>query len=175
MGVTIIHSVVLFDGNTTYPNASVSFDSEGGKITTVSTSGSISHEQQPAGVIVIDGKGHSLLPGLIESHMHAHTLHLPAGTDELEILRSGLRCGVTTLCDMHSDPKTVKKWWAEIAAELSQAKSSGGSVTLSDLKSSLFGATIEGGWPKPIVLGQNPTDEVSVYVLAVEIRSDMMY
>jgi len=37
-------------------------------------------------------------------------------------------------------------------------------VALSDLKSSLFGATIDGGWPAPIVLSHNPTDELKAYV-----------
>jgi len=30
-----------------------------------------------------------------------------------------------------------------------------------DIKSSLLGVTIEGGWPKPIVLAHDPADSVS--------------
>ncbi|KIX01446.1 uncharacterized protein Z518_09172 [Rhinocladiella mackenziei CBS 650.93] len=162
MSPTIIHSVVLFDGHATHPNATVTFDGDSGTITSVSTAPS--SVQYPAGATVIDGKGHTLLPGLIESHMHVHGLHLPPGSDESGILRSPLRSGVTTVCDMHSDPDSVKKWRGRITDELAHAKSSGGTVSLSDLKSSLYGATIEGGWPKPIVLGHDPTDELKAYV-----------
>lgn len=157
MSPTIIHSVLLFDGNTTHSDATVTFDTTTGNITSVPTS---SPSRFPEGATVIDGSGHTLIPGLIESHMHVYGIHLPPGSDESEILRSPLRCGVTTLCDMHSDPPTVRKRWAAIADDIHQARTSNGTVSLSDLKSCLFGATIEGGWPKPIVLGHNPSDEV---------------
>ncbi len=159
MSLTVIHSVVLFDGNSTHPNATVTFDSHSGKITSVSD-GASSGSQYPETATVIDGKGHTLLPGLIESHMHCHNLHLPPGADSTDILRSPLRCGVTTVCDMHSDTETVNRHRAAIAHELAVARKSQGSVEFSDLKSSLFGATIDGGWPAPIVLGHHPSDEV---------------
>ncbi|KIY03594.1 uncharacterized protein Z520_00285 [Fonsecaea multimorphosa CBS 102226] len=158
MSPTVIHSVLLFDGHKTQSNATVVFDSNSGKITSVSTGSG--RAQHPQGATIIDGTGHSLLPGLIESHMHCHPLHLPPGSDESTILRSPLKCGVTTVCDMHSDLASVQKWRTEIAEELAQAKKGDGTVTLSDLKSSLYGATIEGGWPKPIVLAGHPTEEV---------------
>ncbi|KAK4938166.1 hypothetical protein LTR10_021325 [Elasticomyces elasticus] len=161
MSPTIIHSVVLFDGNTTHSDATVTFDPASGKITSVSTSGS---GRFPEGATVIDGRGHTLIPGLIDSHIHCFAIHLPPGEDESEILRSPLRCGVTTLCDMHSDPPTVRQRWQAIADDLDQARKSNSTVELSDLKSCLFGATIEGGWPKPIVLGHNPSDELKAFV-----------
>lgn len=159
MAPTIIHSVLLFDGNSIQQDASVSFDSSTGLITSVSQGRS----SFPQGATVIDGKGHTLLPGLIESHMHVHGLHLPAGSDENDILRSPLKSGVTTVCDMHSDFEVVSKWRKRIADDLRQAKAEGGTVSLSDLKTALLGATIKGGWPGPIVLGPNPTDEVILY------------
>lgn len=134
------------------------FDSDTGRIASVSTKSS---DAFPLDATVIDGSGHTLLPGLIESHAHVHGLHLPPGADQSDILRSPLRSGVTTVCDMHSDPDTVHKLRKEIADELDTARKSSGTVALSDLKSSLYGATIEGGWPKPIVLGHDPSDEVS--------------
>ncbi|KAK5272619.1 hypothetical protein LTR99_002011 [Exophiala xenobiotica] len=163
MGPTIIHSVLLFDGTSLHPNATVTFDPEKGIITSVSTS-STSSSGFPSEATVIDGEGHTLLPGLIESHMHVHGLHLPPGADKSDLLRSPLRCGVTTVCDMHSDPATVIEHRQVVAEELAQARKSDGTVTMSDLKSSLYGATIEGGWPKPIVLGHNPTEEIKEYV-----------
>lgn len=71
---------------------------------------------------------------------------------------------------MHSDPATVIKHRKVIAEELAQARKSNGTVTMSDLKSSLYGATIEGGWPKPIVLGHDPTEEVR---LALDPQRDL--
>lgn len=159
MAPTIIHSVVLFDGNSTHSDATVVFDSESGKITSVKTGSSDS--SFPSGATVIDGKGHTLLPGLIESHMHCYGIHLAPGSDEADILRSPLRSGVTTVCDMHSDLGSVTKWRKAIADDLTRAGTSGGTVTLADLKTSLYGATIAGGWPKPIVLAGHPTEEVS--------------
>ena len=159
MSPTVIQSVVLFDGHKTHSDATVAFDSETGKITSVSTNSG--NAQHPSGATLIDGKGHTLLPGLIESHMHCHGLHLPPGASQTDILKSPLRSGVTTACDMHSDLDSVNNLRKAIADELSQAKQSNGTVTLSDLKSCLLGATIEGGWPKPIVMSGHPTEEVS--------------
>jgi hypothetical protein len=160
MAPTVVHSVTLFDGNATHPNATVVFDSASGKVTSVSTSST--HVQHPSGATVIDGSGHTLLPGLIESHMHCHGLHLPPEASVQDILRSPLKSGVTTVCDMHSPLDEVDTLRKSIADEIAEAKQSGGKVTLSDLKSSLLGATIEGGWPKPIVLSGHPTEDVSV-------------
>jgi dihydroorotase-like cyclic amidohydrolase len=160
MATTVIHSVELFDGHTTRSNATVVFDSGSGKIKSVSTGSS--NPQYPSGATVIDGSGHSLLPGLIESHMHCHPLHLPPGANVNDILRSPLKSGVTTVCDMHSDLEYVNDLRKAIADELAQAKQSSTKVSLSDLKSSILGATIEGGWPKPIVLSSHPSEDVRV-------------
>jgi len=156
---TIIHSVLLFDGNSVHQDATVSFDSSTGLITSISKEKS----SFPQGAAVIDGSGHTLLPGLIESHMHVHSLHLEKGADDSEILRSPLRSGVTTVCDMHSDLAAVTRWRNLIADDLKQAQAGSGSVSLSDLRTALLGATIQGGWPIPIVLGPNPTEEVFLW------------
>jgi dihydroorotase-like cyclic amidohydrolase len=157
MGRTIIHSVKLFDGIATFPNATVIFESDTGLIVSVNTTLS---ETNLENTNVIDGTGHTLLPGLIEGHMHAHALHLPEGADNSSLLRSPLKCGITTVCDMHTDPPTIERLRNEVLEDYKTAEKSG-VVELSDLKSSLLGATIEGGWPKPIVLGHDPTDRVS--------------
>jgi len=164
MGQTVIHSVLLFDGHSTHPDSTVIFDTNSGLVTSVSKSGD-GKSFFPPGATLIDGNGHTLLPGLIEAHMHCHGLHLPPGTDASSVLKSSLKSGVTTVCDMHSDPLSVNKLRKAAAEELEQAKRSGGTVSTSDLKSSLYGATIDGGWPKPIVLGHDPSEEVSCQVL----------
>jgi len=158
MGPTIIKSVRLFDGNEVYPISTITFDRGSGTIISVNTSSSA--VDVPQGAEVIDGSGHTLLPGLIDAHVHVHALHLPEGADHSQVLRTPLRCGITTICDMHSDPETIHKFKADIKDEVAKVRDSDGRVTFSDLKSSLYGATIEGGWPKPIVLAHDPTEEV---------------
>ena len=52
---------------------------------------------------------------------------------------------------MHNTPDDVIRLKKECAS----------SSELPDLKSAFYGATIEGGWPKPIVLHLDPSPEVS--------------
>jgi imidazolonepropionase-like amidohydrolase len=94
----------------------------------------------------------------------AYTEPQPPGGDESGILTTPLKCGVTTLCDMFTDTETVHARRSAIAADLAHAKSTGSPVTMSDLKSCILAATIEGGWPKPIVLGHDPTEELIAQV-----------
>ena len=69
MATTIFKNIRLFDGNEVHQSATVVV--KDGKISSVTTS-------MPSNVdtsaTTIDGAGHTLLPGLIESHMHAHLL-----------------------------------------------------------------------------------------------------
>ncbi|KAA8642547.1 hypothetical protein EYZ11_004518 [Aspergillus tanneri] len=157
---TIIHSVLLFDGQSVHQDATVTFDSSTGQIT------SVSRDKPPftEGATVIDGRGHTLLPGLIDSHMHAFYHGLPPDAPEEIILQQPIKAGVTTVCDMHCDAACVERRRAQIADDLKQAHAGSGRVFVSDLKTSLLGATIKGGWPIPVVLGHNPTDELKEYV-----------
>lgn len=162
MGITVIKSVRLFDGNEVFPTSTVTFDTDSGTIISVDTSSS--SNDVPPDAEVIDGSGHTLLPGLIDAHVHVHGLHLPEGADHSQVLRTPLRCGVTTICDMHSDPEIIHKFKANIKEGVARAKKDNSKVALADLKSSLYGATIEGGWPKPIVLAHDPTEELKATV-----------
>ena len=160
MADTIIHSVHLFNGHTFEKDPmSVTFSSSSGTIVSVSKE-KPDASTAPKNATIIDGSNQTLIPGLIEGHMHVHGMHLPAGGDESQILKTPLKCGITTLCDMFSDTETVQARRAEIKADLDEAKATGQNVTMSDLKSCILAATIEGGWPKPIVLGHHPTEEV---------------
>ena len=160
MSETIIHSVLLFDGLTTHHDATVTFDSSTGLIKSVATSGNSGAPSSDA--TVIDGKGHTLLPGLIDAHIHCYDLHLPPGVDGSEVLKSPLKCGVTTCCNMHSPAESAQGLQQTAKAELDAARKVGkaGRVSMADLKSSHLGATIDGGWPKPIVLSGHPSEEV---------------
>jgi dihydroorotase-like cyclic amidohydrolase len=165
MGVTIIHSVLLFDGTTTRENATVVFDSESGTIISVDRTPA---SQSSPEAVVIDGTGCTLLPGFIDSHIHCDEISLPPGADSTDILRAPLRCGITTVCDMHSDPATVKRWRSKLADETSRAAKIGGTVSMSDLKSALHGATISNGYPKSLLLGTDPPDQVGKFRFSVE-------
>ena len=68
---TVFKNVRLFDGEKAYPSANVVV--KNGKISTVDIAIPTTAEE---GTTVIDGIGYTLLPGLIEAHMHAH---LPPG------------------------------------------------------------------------------------------------
>jgi imidazolonepropionase-like amidohydrolase len=73
MATTVFQNVRVFDGEKIHQSASVVV--KDGKISSVSST------QPPniEGATTIDGAGHTLLPGLIEAHMHAH-IHAGKGT-----------------------------------------------------------------------------------------------
>jgi imidazolonepropionase-like amidohydrolase len=96
---TAIQDVTLFDGKRVTPHATVVFRNgvvvaAGANVTT------------PPGAVVIDGRGKTLLPGLIDSHVH-----LFAGSAE-----RALRFGVTTELDMFTSLATLRPLKAEQAA-----------------------------------------------------------
>jgi imidazolonepropionase-like amidohydrolase len=55
----------------------------------------------PAGVPVISRSGHTLLPGLIDAHIHA------SGGDIVLPLEQSWRFGVNTVMGMHNEPDVV--------------------------------------------------------------------
>lgn len=63
--------------------------------------GSFSEASNPE-VEVISRPGHTLIPGLIDCHIHA----LSGNVNSIE---QSLRFGVTTVCDMHSEPSDNRK------------------------------------------------------------------
>ena len=144
-GTTIFSNVRLFDGESVHPSATVTV--KDGLISSVSPSPTQHAGSTDHNVTTIDGAGRMLLPGLIDAHVHAH---LRPGKGA-EILKPAILCGITTLLDMHNNPEDVKRLKAECAK----------SAELPDLKSACYGATIDGGWPKPIVLHHDPSEEVS--------------
>jgi imidazolonepropionase-like amidohydrolase len=81
-----LRHVRLFDGERVIPRTCVVI--QDGAITTVGDGGST-----PAGVEEIDGTGRTLLPGLIDSHVHAW------GPLE-RVLEKALLFGVTTELEM---------------------------------------------------------------------------
>ncbi|WP_051420849.1 amidohydrolase family protein [Paenarthrobacter nicotinovorans] len=120
---TTIVNARVFDGTTLQEWTSVRF--EGGLITNCSV--------EPAnrdGDDVIDAAGGTLLPGLIDTHVHI----VPGA------MAQSLTFGVTTVLDMFSKPDLI-------AVNKEQASSH---ANVADLRSSGIGATASGGHPSLI-------------------------
>jgi len=120
----LIRDVRVFDGENLYEHRNVLV--ENGRISRVEASTSTI-----PGVEVIEGKGRTLLPGLIDAHVH-----IP---DHAEgAARQALQLGVTTQLDMFSAGerlKQIKKLESEDRPDLS------------DLRTAGTGATVPGGHP----------------------------
>lgn len=129
MSVTLISNARIFDG--------VSVISEHGHV--LVESGRISQISlreplsPPADCAVVDASGCTLLPGLIDAHVHVFR--------DVQLLETAIQHGVTTVLDMHNE----REWFKEINAITNQRND------VADVKSCCYGATIKNGWPSAIV------------------------
>lgn len=86
--------------------------------------------------------GYTLLPGLIDCHIHADMA-------DPEALPQSLRFGVTTVCDMHNElPNVLKLKKQTLEPDTASYKTAGQA------------ATIENGWPIPVILAHNQSPEI---------------
>lgn len=125
MSAFLIDDVRIFDGNRVIEKGSVLV--QDGKIAKVSST-AIEFSGK-----VISRPGHTLLPGLIDAHVH-----IDFGNEAG--LAQGLRFGVTTQCDMGNAPFQIH--------QLRDLVKKG---DCSDLKAAMKSATPEGGWPVPLL------------------------
>jgi imidazolonepropionase-like amidohydrolase len=85
--------------------------------------------------------GHTLLPGLIDCHIHADMA-------DPQALPQALRFGVTTVCEMTNEIDNVLKLKKQtIEPDTASYKTAGQA------------ATIENGWPIPVIMASNPPPE----------------
>ena len=154
MSLTLFRNVRIFDGYRTFRGSVVVTEN-------VITNVIESQEVRPiAGAFsVVEGEGLSLLPGLIDSHVHAHIRPGKCA----RVLEPALSNGITTLLDMHNNPEIVRK----LKVVCSSSRS------LPDLKSACYAATIDGGWPKPIVLDHDDSEQVSATCSIVRTFADI--
>ena len=94
---------------------------------------------------VISKPGHTVLPGFIDAHNHADAGNANA-------IRQALRFGVTTFMDMHNEWPNVFKLKNQSREEPAES---------ADFKSCGLAATIENGWPIPVVTALDNSPEVS--------------
>ncbi len=116
---TLIQNVAVFDGVKKQGRRSVLID--GGKIADADYRGKVLPNFR-----VVDGRGKTLLPGLIDSHVHAY-----AGQDD------ALLFGVTTQLDMFSPPDLTRAVRARMAR--------GENAAMSDVFTAGFLATVPKG------------------------------
>ncbi|MCW3847500.1 amidohydrolase family protein [Sphingomonas sp. LB-2] len=117
-----VRDVRVFDGLRTIPHANVVV--RDGRIAAIGRDAAI-----PRGLSVIEGAGKTLLPGLIDAHVHV----FPGAQ------RDALRFGVTAELDMFSLTATFGPWRAQ--------RDSRGRVTAADTWSAGIGVSAPGGHP----------------------------
>ena len=98
-GAFVIRNVRIFDGEKVIDANSLAVAD--GKIVAVGNEVAAPPKSQ-----LIDGRGDTILPGLIDAHVHAWGR---------EVLEMGLMMGVTTELDMYMNCETAQKWTAEEA------------------------------------------------------------
>jgi len=120
----VVRDVRVFDGERTIARANVVV--KDGRIVAVAPDAAV-----PAGLPVVDGRGKTLLPGLIDSHVH---VDVSPGAQV-----DALRFGVTTELDMFAVSRDFKTWQAQ---RPSMARAAG-----ADTWSAGLGVTVKGGAP----------------------------
>ena len=87
----------------------------------------------PAGAVIIDGQGATLLPGLIDSHVHTN----------MDGLRDALKFGITTELEMNGH------WSVKERKKISERRD------IADLRTSGMGVTAQGGHPTQYMNAKN--------------------
>lgn len=129
MSPTLITNARIFDGVTVLTECGhVLLDAE--RIVEVFLGGA---PIPPPSAAVVDATGCTLIPGLIDAHVHVY--------QDVKFLETAIRYGVTTVLDLHNEPE----WFQKMNA-IARSRND-----LCDVKSACFGATVKNGWPSAIV------------------------
>jgi cytosine/adenosine deaminase-related metal-dependent hydrolase len=134
----ILDNVRIFTGINTIESGHVAVNN--GIISAVS----IGHPPTDVEVPVISKPGHTVVPGFIDSHIHADK------GQEIALYQS-LKFGVTTVMDMHNETVNVHKLKKVAADKKDEA---------ADFKAAGVAATINGGWPMPVITAHDKSEEV---------------
>lgn len=90
----VLKDVLIFTGDCYLENAFVAVKK--GTIVQIGPVGSANQFEEDPDMVVISRPNHTVLPGLIDSHIHALKGNIQA-------IEQPLRFGVTTVCDMHNE------------------------------------------------------------------------
>lgn len=137
----VIRDVRIFDGENVVEHGFLVVD-EHGLIRDVAAG----HPPDNVTGIVISKPGHTLLPGLVDAHIHADN------ANEIALPQS-LRFGVTTVCDMANDPQYMRKIFQQI-------KDEGCNALCADIKTTQFAATVDGGWPMAVITAHDSSPKM---------------
>jgi hypothetical protein len=135
MSSFLIRDVQIFTGEETIPDGYIHVCD--GKITAV---GPVS-DNPKLSIKTYSKPGHTLLPGLIDCHIHADMANPVA-------LPQALRFGVTTVCEMHNELANVQKLRKQAATPHTASYKTAGQA-----------ATIENGWPIPVITAHDKSEE----------------
>lgn len=122
----VIRDVRVFDGERTIEHTNVVVQDD-----RIQTVGRERHAVETEGATIVEGRGRTLLPGLIDSHVHI-------ADDAHSALEQAIVMGVTTVLDMFSGGERLKTL-KRVAAEDSEG--------LADVRTAGTGATAPGGHP----------------------------
>ncbi|KAJ4991605.1 amidohydrolase [Stagonosporopsis vannaccii] len=137
MASFIIRDARIFTGESTIDEGFVLVDD--GKIKAVGSMANV--PQLDSSVKVYSKPNHTLLPGLIDCHIHADRA-------DPEALPQALRFGVTTVLDMHNELPNVLKLKKQTQEPDTAAYKTAGQA-----------ATIENGWPIPVIVAHDKSPE----------------
>lgn len=103
-------------------------------------------EAPDSSTVVISKPGHTLIPGIIDGHIHADI------DEHYTALTQSLKFGVTTVCDMHQEVENIGKLRARATQDTDSA----------DFKTSSQAATVSGGWPMAVITAFDKSEEVGL-------------
>jgi imidazolonepropionase-like amidohydrolase len=136
----LIRDVRVFDGESVIDDGFVHV--ENGKIKSV---GHVTGAPQTT-TKTYSKPGHTVLPGLIDCHIHADMA-------DPQALPQALRFGVTTVCEMQNELDNVLKLKKQTLEPDTASYKTAGQA-----------ATIENGWPIPVILAHNSSDAVKAEI-----------
>lgn len=136
MASFLVRDVRVFTGETIIEEGFVHV--EDGKIKTVGPTSSA----PDVSTKTYSKPGHTILPGLIDCHIHADMA-------DPEALPQALRFGVTTVCEMQNELDNVRKLKKQALEPDTASYKTAGQA-----------ATIENGWPIPVIVAHNNSPEV---------------
>jgi hypothetical protein len=140
MATFIVRDVRIFTGEETIENGYIHV--QDGKIRSVGTMDSAPQDSAKT----YSKPGHTLIPGLIDCHIHADMA-------DPEALPQALRFGVTTVCEMHNELDNVRKLKKQTLEPDTASYKTAGQA-----------ATIDNGWPIPVIMAHDKSPETAAEI-----------